>query len=236
MNAAAAPSKIKKAIIYLNLLSFCPPERVNDFSSCLEALKDELGESDWPKIVFQSANYILAFHENSREPDAERTAALASAALQAASTPQACSNFQKLMQATAEHPERAKAEKRLHHRKGCRFCEMPCRYGYFSLVSEPDFGLLRTTLEKENGKPAAEQQVLHTLWQFTIGHIARLLPGGMLPITNEHLGNLTYCLVSLATVKSRYAFPEAQMKKFQDLNQILIQISHPPDSSNTAKG
>ncbi len=55
------------------------------------------------------------------------------------------------MRVVSARPERAKANKRLHKQKGCRFCTAPCQYGYFSLMSEPDF----ITIDGRAGATAA---------------------------------------------------------------------------------
>ena len=41
-------------------------------------------------------------------------------------------------------------------------------------------------------------------------------------ISADHLGNLSYCLLMLGTAKSRFAMPEAQLTRFQELNQNTI--------------
>ena len=201
------PSTIKRTVIYLYLLSFTLPEQVSE----LPPLREELGE-DWSRAVEAAARLMVAFQQASRNPDTELVAGLT----RADSSPEACRAFQEKMDALAQLPGRAKMENRLHRKRGCRLCETPCRYGYFSLLTEPDFSVLHKMLGEQPGVP------VQTVWQFTLMHLAKSLALGRWYIGAHHLGNLAYCLVSLATAKSRYPFPEAQMKKFQAMNQEMI--------------
>ena len=210
-------SIIKKTIIYLNLLSFIPPERVDEYPSSEEMF----GES-WPQVVEKAARLMVSFQSASRYPDGELVARLVDVALRADSSPEDCRAFQEKMDALAQLPGRAKAKNRLHRKKGCRFCESPCRYGYFSLITEPDFKKLQYTLEAENAKPLGEQQPIQAIWKYTLNHITQTLNVEKWNISANHLGNLAYCLITLSTVKSRFAFPEEQMQKFQSLNQAMI--------------
>ena len=204
-------STVKQAIIYLNLLSYSPPSRVDEFSSP-EAL---FGEA-WPGVLEKAAWLMVSFQQASREPDAELVAELAAAALAAHYSPEACRAFQEKVDALAQLPGRTKAKNRLHRKRGCQLCESPCRYGFFSLVTEPDFSPLQKRLETEHGTP------VQSVWQFTFNHVGQTCSAGQWHIARKHLGNLSYCLVSLATAKSRYPFPEKEMRKFQALNQAVI--------------
>ncbi len=199
---------LKHTILYLQLLSFASPEHVTE----LRPLRDDFGE-DWPQAVVAASRLMVAFQQASRDPEPERVAALARAALSADLSPEACRAFQDQMNVLAQLPGRAKPENRLHRKRGCRLCETPCRYGFFSLITEPNFENLQNLLETHPSQP------VQTVWRFTLKHLAG---GGQSYITADHLGNLSYCLISLATAKSRYPFPEAQMRKFQARNQAMI--------------
>lgn len=214
----APTSIIKQALIYLHMLSFIPQEFVGD----LPPLQDDYGE-DWPQAVEAASELIVAFHQASRDPENGLVEALARAALSADSSPENCRAFQDQMGKLSQHPGRAKAENRLHRKRGCRLCETPCRYGYFSLVSEPDFDALLELLNTEINKPAAEQNPVAAVWHFTLTHLAETFQADKWHIAAGHLGNLAYCLVALATAKSRYPFPEEQMRRFQAMNQRLIE-------------
>ncbi len=219
-------STIKRTLIYLNLLSFVTPERAGEVSPVgeLPPLRGDFGEG-WPGAVEKAAWLVVSFQSASRNPDGELVAGLADAARGADSSPEACRAFQAKMDALAQLPGRAKESNRLHRKKGCRFCESPCRYGYFSLISEPDFKELQHALEAENSKPLAERQPIQAVWHFTLEHLSQAIDIGQIPIAANHLGNLAYCMVALATIKSRFAFPEEQMRKFQDLNQAMIRYA-----------
>ena len=202
---------LKHTLITLHLLSFVPPQRVED----LQPLRDSFGD-DWPRAVEAASKLIVAFQQASRNPEPERVAALARLALSADSSPEACRAFQEQMDELAQLPGRAKAENRLHRKRGCQLCETPCRYGYFSLITEPNFEDLPNLLEAQTTPP------VRAVWRFTLTHLAETFKVDRWHISAKHLGNLSYCLISLATAKSRYPFPEAQMRKFQAMNQQMI--------------
>jgi len=204
-------SLLKRTLIYLHLLSFAPPERVGELSS----LRENFGK-DWPRAVEAASRLIVAFQQASRDPESRLAAELARAALGADSSPESCRAFQARMDALAQLPGRAKPENRLHRKRGCRLCVAPCRYGFFSLISEPDFESLSNLLETHPRQP------VQAVWRFTLQHLAQTFSAGRWHITAAHLGNLSYCLIALATAKSRYPFPEAQMQKFQVLNQAMM--------------
>lgn len=211
-------SMIKKAIIYLSILSYTPPQRVADLLSLQERFGD-----DWPQIVNAAARLMVSFQQATRDPDEELVAELTRAALGVDSSPESCRAFQEQMIKLAQLPGRAKENNRIHRKRGCRLCQAPCRYGYFSLISEPDFDALQQILEVENNRPAAERKPVLAVWYFTLNHLSQTLEAGKWHIGADQLGNLAYCLVSLATAKSRYRFPEEQMRKFQEMNQRFIQ-------------
>ncbi len=208
---------MKNTLIYLHLLSFTPPDKVAD----LRSLRSSFVE-DWPQAVEAAARLMVAFHQASRNPEGELVAELARAALSADSSPEACRSFQDQVNKLSQHPGRAKPENRLHRKRGCRLCATPCRYGFFSLLTEPDFETLQELLNTENNKNPAHQKPIAAVWRYTLTHLGNTFQVGEWHIAADHLGNLAYCLVSLATAKSRYPFPETQMRKFQEINQNLI--------------
>ncbi|MBC8508083.1 MAG: hypothetical protein ISR58_05335 [Anaerolineales bacterium] len=221
MSTKIPASQRKLVITYLLSFSFSSPNHLAGFEPAKHTLLQEL-EADWSDAVLAACQHIVAFHQASRDPDAERVAALARAAQSADSSPQACRAFQEQMQALSELPGRAKENNRLHRKKGCRFCVAPCRYGYYSLISEPDFDSLQSALEAENTKLPQDQQPLQAIWTFTLNHISQTLDAGQWHVSAYHLGNLAYCLLMLSTAKSRFAFPEDVVKRFQEGNQQLI--------------
>ena len=223
-------SKRKQVILYLQSLSFASPNHISGFEPVKSALLGKL-EVDWSEVVLAACQHIVAFHQASRDPDAELVAGLAEVAQSADSSPEACRAFQKKMQEISELPGRAKANNRLHHKKGCRFCEVPCRYGYYSLISEPEFESLQKALEAENNKPPGDQQPLQAIWTYTLNHISQTMDAGQWHVSAYHLGNLAYCMLMLSTAKSRFAFPEDVVKRFQAGNQQLIRRYQSPSRS-----
>jgi hypothetical protein len=221
---------LKKTIGYFYMLSFCPPSNLDDFKKASSKLRKQLAKEVgmtqtkfFPEVIPLVCWRIVAFSQNSREPDSETVDALVKTAKNAANSHKALSAFQEQMLKIAELPGRAKADNRLHRKKGCRFCEAPCRYGYFSLVSDPQFSLLQRILEAETKKGKGQQSPFRPVWAFTISHLIRLLDAQQGYISADHLGNLAYCLLMLSTAKSRYPLPETQVKAFQEANQKLIQ-------------
>ncbi len=214
-------SQLKKTIIYLTLLSYSPPERVAALQPFEQALQGEIGAA-WPETVHRACSHIVAFQQASRDPDADLVEALVDAASSAAASPEGAQVFQSQMQKVAKLPGRADPENRIHRKRGCRLCQNPCRYGYFSLLSEPNFDDLRLALETENRKPIGQQRPVRLVWRFTLKHLSQALDLAAWDIDAGHLGNLAYCLLTLATAKSRFPFPEEQMRKFQEENQALM--------------
>ncbi len=215
-------SIIKKTILYLINLSFAPPERVAEMRLAGDRLREQMGKEIWPQAVWEASSLTVAFQQASRNPEKNLIEGLAGAALTADSSPEACRTFEEELDKLAALPGRARDINRLHRKRGCQLCATPCRYGYFSLLSEPNFESLQQTLEAENHKPSAIQRPIHAVWQFSVKHLSQTMGAGQWHITARHLGNLAYCLVTLATTKSRYPFPEEQMRKFQEMNQALI--------------
>lgn len=214
-------TQIKDTLIYLHLLSYSPPERVAAFQPFEQDLKREMGAA-WPQALIRACSHIVAFHQASRDPDADLVDTLVDAASSAATSPEGAQVFQFQMERLATSPGRADPENRIHRKRGCRLCQNPCRYGYFSLLSEPNFDSLQRGLETENRKPIGQQRPVRLAWRFSLKHLSQALDLTAWDIDADHLGNLAYCLLTLATAKSRYPFPEEQMRKFQAMNQEVI--------------
>jgi hypothetical protein len=234
MATQISADSLMRTISYYYLLTFCPPEFIGDLKEAsepmLKSLAEQAGmvmENFTSTAIPEAARHIVAFHQVTREPDEETVEALIGKTFQADRNPENASAFQTLMSEIAEHPGRAKADNRLHRKKGCRFCETPCRYGYFTLVSDPDFRGLQVMLDAENKKPPGERDPINVLWTFTTGHLWQVLGTREAYIRADHLGNLSYCLLMLATAKSRFALPEKQLITFQEMNQRTIRNWRP---------
>lgn len=216
-------STLKNTILYLCNLSFAPPERVAEMRLAGDRLREQRGAEIWPQAVWEASRLMVAFQQASRNPEKNLIEGLARAALNADSSPQACRAFGEELDKLAALPGRARDINRLHRKRGCQLCAAPCRYGYFSLLSEPNFETLQQILEAENRKPSEIRRPVHAVWQYSLKHLSQTTGAGQWHINARHLGNLAFCLVTLATTKSRYPFPEEQIRKFQELNQQLIQ-------------
>jgi hypothetical protein len=229
--APPAPSieALKKTISYYYLLSYCPPDQVTEFSDVTAPLRKSLADSAgmteaafFKAVLPEVCRRIVAYHEGTREPGKERVDALLKSAAKAEKNPENAMRFQEAMAQVARLPQRALPENRLHRKKGCQYCRLPCSYGFFTLVSEPVFSDLQKMLEAETQKPAPEQSPLRPVWGFTITHLAKTMESQQGYIHRAHLGNLAYCLLMLSMAKSRLAVPEAQLQAFQTANQAMI--------------
>ena len=127
------------------------------------------------------------------------------------------------MERISKLPGRAKPENRLHRKKGCGFCAAPCQYGYFTLVSEPQFSYLKDLIGAEAAKSITDQNPLNPAYLFTVNHLLAVSGAGEGFCDRMHLGNLAYCLLMLSMAKSRMAFPEKQIQLFQSVNQKYMQ-------------
>jgi hypothetical protein len=221
---------IKKVIAYLYLLSFCPAEKVPEFTNLLSSYRESLAEKEgmtekefMKNAIPEACDRIIAYHEGTRQPDKNLVKNLIDASEKVDSDQKAALAFQEIFEEIYQLSGRAKPENRLHRKKGCDLCNSPCRYGYFALVSDPQISVLQRMLEEEGQKPVNEQTPFNPVWGFTLSHLASLtgLEQGFISI--EHLGNLAYCLLLLATAKSRKPIPERQLQIFQDATQMLIQ-------------
>ncbi len=168
---------------------------------------------------------IVAFHQDTREPDKAMVASLTKAAQAAENDAAGLAAFQAGMKQIAVLPARAKKENRLHREKGCVLCAAPCRYGYFSLVAEPNFSLLQAAMAAEAAKPAAGQSPLGMAYGFAGALIAQSIGPHTDWIEVADLANLSFCLLLLGMAKSRLAAPEEQIRLFQDANQEFIRRS-----------
>jgi hypothetical protein len=220
---------LQATIGYLYLLSFCPPERVPEFKQAGDPLRAGLAlqagmsvPDYFAQAVPEACRRIVAFHQRTREPDRGTTATLAEAARIAHANTIAATIFANQMAQIAGLPGRAKADNRLRRNKGCQFCAAPCRYGFFALVSKPNYDLLHKLLEAETQKPKQDQDPVKAAWSFATGHLWRSLGLEQGYITADHLGNLAYCLLTLGMSKSRYVLPEEELQAFQAANQALI--------------
>ena len=232
MSKSIPAGTMKRTIAYYYLLSYCPPAMIAEFKVSTEALRKDLAKEAGmnQRTFFKHATpdvcrHIVSFHEGTREPSAEFVEPLLAVALQAQDSPEAAAAFQAEMSKVARLQPRAAPENRLHRKKGCAYCRMPCHYGYFTLVSDPDFRLLQGWLEIEAQRP--QQQVTQPVWLFAIQHLSLLTASRKIYVQIEHLGNLAFCLLMLSMAKSRLPLPEEQIKVFQAANQALIQSGQP---------
>lgn len=223
-----------KTISYYYLVNYCPPAHVSELKKAARSFRKGLADAAGMSVpaYFQAAlpdvcGRIAAFHQATREPDQAAVDALLEAGKKADSSEKGAAAFQAVMTEIAELPGRAKPNNRLHRQKGCHFCAAPCRYGYFTLVSDPLFKNLLAMLNAENAKPAGVRNPVNVLWTYTTTHLWRVLGKREGVIRADHLGNLSYCLLLLATARSRYALPEAQLQTFQAMNQDVIRNWRP---------
>ncbi len=229
MSKPIPAGSMKKAIAYLHLLSFCPPDKLADFKRNTTPMLKEMAErSGLKEKVFlaealpEACRLIVAFHQARREPDADLVKTLENSARGADKNPKSLAAFKEQMDRVAALPGRAKLENRLHRNKGCRLCAAPCQYGYFTLVSDPQFSLLQKNFTEEAGKPASKQTPLMPVYAFTVDHLLSISGTEKGFCEKNHLGNLAFCLLMLSMAKSRLAFPEAQTRIFQEANQAFI--------------
>lgn len=220
---------IRDAIRFYSLLSYCPPSQLDSFMAETAELRSRLynGSSVSPdEVLFtlipEVCQRIVTFQSGSRFPDQSLVDELAQAARDAYYSTRALVVYQKIMAAVAAHPGRARVENRLVRKRGCRFCASPCRYGYFVLLTDPDFDLLQRLLAEERSKPVEGQNLIIKLWTFSMAHTLRITGGQSALLSTSHRGNLAYCLLTIATARSRYPLPEQALERLQAVNQQLI--------------
>ncbi len=229
MTTQPSPSTIKTMISYYYLVAFCPPSHIKQLKKASQKTRRALAKADGLKVkemtdlvIPEVAHRMAAFQQATREPDQETIDQLIKVLKSADTNPEKAAAYQKVMAGIAIHPGRAKLTNRLHRKKGCQFCQAPCQYGFFTLISEPDFKALLAMLGTENKKLAAERNPVNVLWTYTTTHLWKTLGAQEGFISADHLGNLSYCLLMLGTAKSRFAMPEAQLTRFQEMNQNTI--------------
>jgi len=210
-----------KAISYYYLVAYCPPANIGELKKAAQPLRKKVTKQAAPEV----AHHIVAFHQNTRDPDEEWVDELTSKIVVADESSENVQAFQEMLGLVSRLPQRAKLENRLHHRRGCQFCAAPCHYGYFSLISEPRFDDFQHLLKLELGKSREIRKPVSAVKFFTLDHIEESLgiDKTKLQIQHEHLANLSYCLLALATSKSRLPVPEKQLKLFQHANQYFSQ-------------
>ena len=226
------PTTIKQLINYFYLLSFCPPDYVSELKKASQPVRKRYGldkEAVLEPAISEAAMRIVAFQQATRQPESFAVQELAEVMKEADQSTEKLDVFQQTMREIALHPGRAKAANRLHRQKGCAFCNAPCQYGFFTLMSEPDFKVLKTMLDAENQRLAQQRNPVKALWTFTGAHLWQVLGVQAGFIGASHLGNLSYCLLMLGTAKSRFAMKEKELTAYQTLNQQTIEtlISNP---------
>lgn len=224
------PRIIKKMISYYYLVAFCPPEQIEALDQASLKLRTRLAkEAGVPVeelsalVAPEVARRMVAFQGATRKPEKDAVEALTQRMMQAERGPLEASQYQEVLGQIAAHPGRAKAANRLHRQKGCSHCQAPCRFGFFTLMSDPDFDTLKTMLEVENQKNPRERNVVLLLWAFTQSQIWNLLETQDGMISADDLGNLAYCLLVMGTAKSRFAKLEEHLKTFQEMNSRTVQ-------------
>jgi hypothetical protein len=229
MSQTIPVESLKKTIAYFYLLSYCPPEQMTDFKRTTAAMHKALAESAgmqeaayFSQVLPEVCRRIVAFHQDTREPDAEVVAGLAAAARTAEEDPASLRAFQAEMARVAGLPGRGKPENRLHRNKGCRYCAAACRYGYFTLVSDPQLKQLQDLFAEEASQPASRQTPLRPVYSFAIDHLLSVTGTSEGICEIAHVANLSYCLLMLGMAKSRLVLPEAQLRIFQEANQEFI--------------
>jgi hypothetical protein len=179
-------------------------------------------EEFFNKLSLEACKSIVAFHQNKNKPDEKLVKELHTQVLNIYEKDNVSSAFLDCVRKITESPGRVSINNRIQPKKGCKLCKKPCGYGFFVLIGDPDFSRMGEVLKKESEKPVNQQIPIITLWAFAQEFFQEKLDASSLLITPEHLGNLCYCLLTIGTSKSRYDFPEKQMKSFQEVNQSLI--------------
>jgi hypothetical protein len=224
------PAEImKKTIAYFYLLSFCPPEKLGNFIRITEPLRRQIsgGAGMEPAAYFTRAvpevsRRIVAFHQATREPDLKISESLAAVLLQADQGPESLAAFRNRLAEIAGLPARAGVPNRLLQERGCRRCAAPCRYGFFVLMSNPQFARLQDLLAEETEKPVTGQSPLIPALGFAVSHVLDFTGAGEGFLRIEDLANLSYCLLIWGMARSRLAPPENYLRLYQAANQEYI--------------
>jgi hypothetical protein len=235
MANSVSPKTIKKMVSYYYLVFFCPPEYIRTLEKSSRVMRTRLAEDAGTTldeftnlVVPEVALRVVAFQHATRLPEDKAIQELAKVMRNADGSREMASAYQEVMKDITSNLGRAKPANRLHRQKGCDFCDAPCQYGFFTLMSEPNYKTLQVMLDAENKKNAKEHNVVNTLWGYTRSQIWNVLETRAGMITAEHLGNLSYCLLLQGIAKSRFALPEKQLKTFQALNRGAINRLHSP--------
>lgn len=230
MVTSISKEAIRKMVCYYYLVSYWTPEYIGELKKASRKMRTklaretDLGMKEFTSLIIpEVARRIIAFHSATPVPEEKTVEELARVMKGADSNPKKAANYQATMSAISALPERAKVDKRLHKQKGCQFCSAPCQYGYFSLMSVPDFTTLEAMLDAENQKIAEERSAVNVLWMFSRKHIWSVLEKQEGYISAYHLGNLSYCLLMLGTAKSRFTMPKKERLTYQAMNQRMIQ-------------
>jgi hypothetical protein len=237
MSGTITAESIKKTITYFYLLSYSPPADIEMFKEHVYPWKKQISKSAsvsetkfFKEVIPEVCHRIVSYHEDTGEPNQDWVDALIKTAGKADKSSEDLYEFQEMMSNIARLPQRALPENRLHRKKGCALCQLPCHYGFFTLVSDPDFDTLQDMLEAEVNRSGDTQSAIRPVWNFTFSHLMRSFDfKEEYTLHRRHLGNLSYCLLMLAMAKSRLALPEKQLKVYQAINQRLIQ---PNNSAN----
>ena len=229
MAGSIGPKAISKMISYYYLVSFSTPEYISALKKSSLKTRTKLSKASGLKmkdfvnqVAPEAASRMVSYHQRTRKPEEAVVTELVKLMKVADTKPEKASAFQVKMRELAAHPGRAKEDNRLHFQKGCAFCLAPCRYGFFTLMAEPDLKKLKNMLDAENEKIAQERDAVNVFWTYTKTQILKALDLPEVYIEAYHIGNLSYCLLMLGTAKSRFALPEDHLKLYQIMNQIAI--------------
>jgi hypothetical protein len=229
MSKSINAEAIRTMICYYYLVSFWSPEFIGELKKTGQKWRKKYAKdaglkiSEFSeKVIPEVAKRMIAFHQATKKPDGDSIQTLTKVLKKADCSQKGAEGFQQVMREVAAHRERAKVGSRLHSQKGCRICFAPCQYGYFTLMSEPDFKSLKAMLDAENKKIADERNAVNVLWAYTREHFWSVLGTQEGYISASHLGNLSYCLLMLGTAKSRFALPEKELITYQAMNQLTI--------------
>jgi hypothetical protein len=231
-NGNISAELMKKTIAFFYLLAFCPPEKLGAFIRTTAPWRKRLaaGAGMEPGAYFAGAvpgvcRRIVAFHQATREPDAKTAASLAEVMTKADQSPERLAAFQARMAEIAALPARANTPNRLLQDKGCRRCAAPCRYGFFVLMSNPQFARLQELMAEEMAKPVSGQSPLSPALGFAVSHLLDMTGTEQGYLRIEDMANLSFCLLVWGMGRSRVPLPDNYLRLFQAANQEFIRRS-----------